>query len=83
MILSSFKDVVLISVLTAAGVPVAVDDVTALKEAVAVEIEVEVEVAAEVAVVLETACGVTKVRNDLDSRSTDGLGCMRTYNDDL
>lgn len=75
MILSSFKDGVLISVLTAAGVPVAVDDVTAFKLAVAVEVAV--------AVTSDAAFGVIKVRNELDSRSTDGLGWMRTYNDDL
>lgn len=87
MILSSFKDGVMISVLTAAGVPVAFDDVAAFELAVAIEIEVavavEVEVGLEVEVISDTAFGVTKVRNELDSRSTDGLGWMRTYNDDL
>jgi hypothetical protein len=75
MILSFVKDGVLISVLIAAGVLVVVDDVTAFILAVAVEVEV--------AVISDTAFGVTKVRNELDSRSTDGLGWMRTYNDDL
>ena len=60
-------------VLEASVVFIGVDVVITFKSAVAVAM----------AVILDVTIGGVKVRKELDKRSTDGFGWIRTYNDDL
>ena len=75
LIISSFNGGIFISASTASGTFIVVDDVTACNLAVAV--------AVAVAVTSGATSGDARVRKELDKRSTDGFGWIRTYNDDL